>query len=164
MDDSVEEWKPVVGFESAYQVSNKGRVYSRYRHRQMKGHVNWKGYAMVGLQKDGWGRKGFIHGMVAEAFLGPKPSGLVVNHIDGNKLNNWVGNLEYVTIAENNRHALATGLRKPRRGGVKLNEEMVREIRMLTEFMGCKKLAKQFGVCHQTIRRIVRREEWGHVE
>ena len=51
-----------------------------------------------------------IHSIVAECALGPRPEGLVINHIDGNKLNNHPNNLEYCTIAENIRHAINLGL------------------------------------------------------
>ncbi len=57
-----------------------------------------------------------IHDIVTEYFLGKKPAGMTVNHKDGNKSNNSIGNLEYLSPSDNQRHALATGLKRARRG------------------------------------------------
>ena len=57
-----------------------------------------------------------IHDIVTEYFLGKKPAGMTVNHKDGNKSNNSIGNLEYLSPSDNQRHAIATGLKRARRG------------------------------------------------
>ena len=110
-----EIWKDVKGYEGLYQVSNLGRVKSlnkKSRHstgsfRNIKSRILKKGvgnyYYQVSLSKDGEAKTRTIHQLVAEAFLSHKPCGynLVVNHIDFNKLNNNVDNLEIVTHREN---------------------------------------------------------------
>lgn len=119
-----EEWRSVSGFEDKYQVSNLGRLrtlgnriyHSRcnYNQRQTKIHefsnLNQWGYISVGLWKDGKCSQRMLHRLVAEAFI-PNPDNLpFVNHIDGNKRNNCVENLEWVTAKENAQHAIRTGL------------------------------------------------------
>lgn len=104
-----EEWRPVVGFEGKYEVSNMGRVkslaYGRERILRQNRHTH--GYLTV---CPGGRKHELVHRIVAQAFLGPIPEGMEVNHIDGDKRNNWLDNLEYVTRRGNMRHAVDTGL------------------------------------------------------
>ena len=104
----VEEFRNIKGYEGIYQVSNLGRVKSlNYNHtkkeRILKAGDDGKGYYYVGLSKDGVLKMRKIHQLVAEYFLGHTPCGykLVVNHIDFDKTNNNVDNLEIVTQREN---------------------------------------------------------------
>lgn len=111
---ATEEWRPVVGWEGRYEVSNLGRVKTpNYRGSGRErlfcpvaadGH----GYVHVHLRRPQ--RSVYIHVLVALAFLGPRPDGHGVNHIDGVKRNCRVINLEWVTPFENTRHAVRTGL------------------------------------------------------
>ena len=108
-----EIWKDIDGFP-LYQVSNQGQVRNRssgcIRRLSMS-----NGYYHVDLYKNDGKRHGYtkqVHVLVAEAFLGKHP-GLHVNHKDGDKTNNVVVNLEWVTPSENLQHAYDTGLRRP---------------------------------------------------
>jgi len=110
-----EEWKSVC--EGWYEVSNMGRV-RRVRAgigaipgRLIKPCINEKGYCFFTATLDGRRSNPKIHRLVAEAFIGPRPDGMEINHLDGNKRNNAVTNLEYVTRSENYLHAYAIGLR-----------------------------------------------------
>lgn len=105
-------WKPIKGYEESYEVSNHGDVrsverinaYGRHqKERTLKQSLN-KGYAKVGLYNAGIPKWHFVHRLVAEAFLGVCPDGYEVNHIDEDRLNNSVGNLEYISHADNVRH------------------------------------------------------------
>ena len=105
-----EVWKDIKGYESLYQVSNMGRVKSlpRLHHpyeQILAPHEVKGGYLQAELLRDG-SKKGIkIHRLVAEAFI-PNPEGKrEVNHIDGDKHNNAVDNLEWVTSSENQMHA-----------------------------------------------------------
>lgn len=98
-------------------VSDDGRIlsYKRGEFRDLKPNDNGCGYLRVGV---GHGNPIYVHRIVAETFIeNPDPERKTqVNHIDGNKYNNSSDNLEWCTPVENNRHAFATGLKKPSPG------------------------------------------------
>ena len=118
-----EIWLPVKGYEDCYQVSSIGRVKSLARYvkntnksyRKLPeriltlGKLN-DGYLGVALHRNQVPKYVKVHRLVADAFI-ENPNNLpVVNHIDGNKQNNVVDNLEWCTVAQNNEHARLTGL------------------------------------------------------
>ena len=131
-------WKPIKGYEGLYEVSDKGQV------RNSKGQLKTlkkdkDGYYKVCLSKNSKKRPYFVHRLVAEAFIHNKDNKPVVNHIDGNKTNNRVANLEWVTRSENDKHAFRLGLRKPTCGGTSkkvkqydLNGNFIREYNSLS--------------------------------
>lgn len=113
-----EIWKDIEGFEGLYQVSNLGRVKSLERviirkngrkipcrEKNLTSSIGAFGYYRVNLCKNGRQFTKKIHTLVAEHFIGKRPEGYDVNHIDENKANNAVSNLEYVTRKENINHA-----------------------------------------------------------
>lgn len=134
------EWRHVPDYEGLYMVNNYGEIL-RVRRKDdnlltgggsifpsliLKAKLGNSGYYELQLiDKDGVAKMWLVHRVVAKAFLdADKNPGLVVNHKDGNKKNNSVSNLELVTPKENTLHAIATGLRKPR----KLTAEQVSEL------------------------------------
>ncbi len=114
MQERLEQWLPVVGYEGLYEVSSHGRVRSldritvRKNGRKLPCHgkvlLPWtkNSYALVHLQADGVSRTRTVHSLVAEAFLGPCPNGLIVRHGTGGSLDNSISNLSYGTYGENN--------------------------------------------------------------
>ena len=112
-----EVFKDIEGFEGKYQVSNKGNVKSlnylgTKRPKNLKPTRHHLGYMIVKLGKNNWS---MVHTLVAKAFIPNIEGKKYVNHIDGNKANNNVTNLEWVTSKENMNHAIRTGLRDPRK-------------------------------------------------
>lgn len=113
MTPPLELWKPIVGFPE-YSVSNRGRVrnarlWNGEIDRVKKHEFDRKGYPIAVLwrhNKKHWKK---IHRAVVEAFVGPIPKGMVVNHINGIKDDNRLENLEVCTNAENLKHSWRIG-------------------------------------------------------
>jgi len=106
-------WRAVAGWEGLYDISCRGRVYSRYLKRPMRPARAGAGYLSVRLC-DGVRRwRPYVHQLVAQAFLEGAFVGHEPNHRNGNKIDNSVGNLEWLTHSDNLKHAVATGLFKP---------------------------------------------------
>lgn len=113
-----EEWVAVSGYEGRYEVSSCGRVRSIAQPgTQLSGKIlapiKTHGYLYVTLCKDKTKKRFAIHRLVAVAFIQNPNNKPTVNHKDGNKSNNKVKNLEWVTSSENNKHAFAKGLTVP---------------------------------------------------
>lgn len=114
-----EEWRDVVGYEGRYEVSNLGRVYSlpkrinsQYGHNGQQVAItdNGRGYKIACLSKDCKRKNHYVHRLVAQNFI-PNPIGYEqVNHMDGNKSNNCVDNLEWCDVKYNAKHASENGL------------------------------------------------------
>lgn len=108
-----EEWRPVVGFEGWYEVSDLGRVRrsteapTSHPARILKPGLR-RGYHGVSLCKYGVVTQRLVHSLVAEAFIGPCPEGLEVGHEDNDRGNNRVGNLSYLTHKQNMQHCADT--------------------------------------------------------
>ena len=111
------EWRDIKGYEGKYQVSNLGEIKSlKYAQmdlqRILKPHITARGYYSIFLCKNGKKEAMTVHRVVAKTFI-DNPLGLPqVNHKDGNKLNNKVDNLEWVTAKQNTEHAWENGLKK----------------------------------------------------
>lgn len=99
-----EIWRYVPGYERLYEVSNTGKV-RKADGKEMAGNLNSYGYRVVSLTRNGKKKDKKVHRLVAMAFIDQVPGKDFVNHKDGNKTNNAVWNLEWVTRGENNRHA-----------------------------------------------------------
>ena len=121
-----EQWKDVVGYEGRYMVSNLGNIKSTFKYSDNKMNkrlnklgyrekniyigYNTSGYPVVVLRENGKKKFKSIHRLVAEAFIPKKENKNIVNHIDGNKSNNCVDNLEWVTSKENKEHGWKNNL------------------------------------------------------
>lgn len=166
-----EEWRPCPGYDN-YAVSDHGRVLSCWTQmppRYLRPGIS-RGYLHVDLSRDGKGATLKVHRLVLMAFIGPSPPGKPeCNHRDGGKANNRLSNLEWVSSAENQRHAYDTGLQVGPRGEVngaaKLTEADVIEIRNAphTGRGHQTRLAREFGVGRNAVSMIVRGKTWVHV-
>ncbi|GMK40905.1 HNH endonuclease [Paenibacillus sp. CCS19] len=118
-----EEWLPVVGYEELYAVSNLGRVKhlsnsAKCKERILKPQLQRDGYLRVTLSKKGQKKRVAIHRLVMIAFIPNPEDKEQVNHLDGNKLNNKLINLQWVTPKENIAHAFAHGLIKKKSNAI----------------------------------------------
>lgn len=139
----VEEWKPIIGYEGLYEISNLGNVRSMERrvnvaHKGFKGTrllkskimkpYNYFGYFGVALCKNKKYKQLLIHRLVAQAFI-PNPDNLpCVNHIDENKQNNCVENLEWCTYAYNDNYGNRNKKISESRKGMKFSEEHLKNM------------------------------------
>jgi len=185
---TVENWRPVVGLDGFYEVSDLGRVrIVKSRHishegRIMKPYRRANGYMDIQLCRLGKRKRFFVHRLVASAFIGPCPPLYEVNHKDLDKSNNGASNLEYLTRSENEKHAarfgrLARGddhfarrspellCRGESHGRSKLTGRDVLEIRNRYSRKEAtqQELADQIGVSRALVARIVRYEIWTHI-
>ena len=105
-------WYPVKGWEGLYEINKNGEVRNAKNKNTIVGDINNCGYYRVSLYNQGQSKRYFRHRLVAEHFL-DKPEGKdFVNHIDGDKSNNSLENLEWVSQSENEKHAFENGLKQ----------------------------------------------------
>lgn len=185
--NEIEIWKPIIGYELLYEVSNFGRIKypnksivrrrknssektSQFRKEKFSvGYTNKKGYLNIKLQ-DGSSLKSVrVHRLVAIHFI-PNPLNLPqVNHKDTNKKNNRVDNLEWCDNSHNIKHAYAHGLlsrKGERQNTCKIKEADVLEVR---EFYSQnpkalrKIYAEKLNITQTTICNIIHRKIWKHI-
>ena len=165
-----EIWKDVVGFEGKYKVSNLGRVKSLSRLRKSKGGCdapikekilvpkqNNCGYVIAHLRGDNLNKTLLVHRLVAMAFIPNPENKKTVNHIDADKTNNHLSNLEWNTHSEQMQHAVANNLLEVR-GAPKFTKEYKKEIYeyFKSNEITITELARLFGVSERTAGRIAR--------
>jgi Trp operon repressor len=171
---TVEVWRPVVGWEQRYQVSNCGRVRSLDRldsagrprkGKLIKPFINEKGCPLVSLWVDAKAYTYKVSQLVAAAFLGPA-NGRMVLHWDDVKEHNHLSNLRYGTSKENHADMIRNGImpRGTDKPSCKLSEQRVLVIRrMMANGVAQRHIAKHFGVSEALIRQIKTGERWSHV-
>ena len=122
-----EIWKDIKGYEGKYQVSNKGNIKSLKQFNKrgvdliIKLGKNNTGYTIVRLTKNNKLKTPLVHRLVAQAFIPNPDNKPQVNHKNGNKADNTVENLEWVTRSENQKHAYETGLQQKMIGNLNPN-------------------------------------------
>lgn len=173
----VEIWKPVVGFEPYYEVSNLGRVQKlTYRTngsckklkdpRLLKLRRTKEGYFHVSLTNCGNRRNSFVHRLMLMAFFGEPQPGQEAAHKDGIPGHNLLPNLVWATPVENHAHKFVHGTATigERNGFSKLTDAKVKLIREKREGGATQKqLAQEYGVTVSTINLVCRRKRWAHV-
>lgn len=162
-----EIWKDIKDYEGIYQVSNLGRVKSfdsidklgRIRKgRILKGCKNTKGYLLVNLCKNNIGCGNLVHRLVAESFIPNPENKPQVNHIDEDKTNNMVSNLEWMIVKENNNH----GTRNERAGKAISKSKSIPIIATniktgeSKEFYGSNECARQLGLHDSNITSVLK--------
>lgn len=170
----IEIWNIIEGHNGRYEVSNLGNVKSndisitrsygkivRFKGKMLNLTDNGNGYLRIRLQSETNEKAYYVHQLVAKAFIENVNFKNNINHKDGNKKNNNVSNLEWVTHKENNIHAVATGLTT----GTKLDEHKVRDIRIKykTGKYTQRQLANEFSVSQRLILFVLKGGAWSHV-
>ncbi len=175
-----EIWKDIKGFEGFYQISSLGRIKSlggwcgtaKRKEKIRSTSLTHDGYVKVRLLYQGQDKTMRVHRLVAEAFI-PNPDNKdTVNHIDGNKQNNTISNLEWTNRTEQMLHAYNLGLKNSRVGSdnsnAKLTDGQVREIRKLyvpySKEFGTVALAKMYNVTNRVIGLIVNNKSYKNVK
>lgn len=125
-----EIWKTIKGFEN-YKVSNTGKVYSLDKSKVMKPWVINSGYQVIALVDRGISKRMLVHRLVALNFIGNPLNKPQVNHIDGDKLNNNVDNLEWTTSSENINHNKVLGRLDTHTARAKLNKVQTKAVNQL---------------------------------
>ena len=105
-------WKSVENYKNSYEVSTDGDVRRIGNEKMLTPRKHTNGYLRVSLCEGGTVKDFYIHRLVAAAFIENNLNKTDVNHIDGNKQNNMLQNLEWLTRSENQIHAFKTGLNK----------------------------------------------------
>ena len=106
-----EIYKDIKNYEGLYKISLQGNVFSLISNKKLKPNLNKNGYYQINLYKNTNIKCFYIHRLVALHFIPNLLNKSQVNHIDGNKLNNHIDNLEQCTVSENNQHACDNGLK-----------------------------------------------------
>lgn len=169
-----EIWKDIKGYEGLYQVSNKGfvrRIHKDKRcnnlYRIISNNKNNKGYLCVDLWKNNIGERFFVHKLIIETFIDPKPFvNSVCRHLDGNQLNNNPNNLKWGTNKENSQDSIKhkTFQMGSKHYLAKLKEEDIPRIKqMIKDGLSNSKIGIIFNVNRQTIRDIRLNKTWKHI-
>lgn len=158
----METWRAITGWEGLYEVSDLGRV-RRSDTQRIKVQSDDKGYRRVGLC--GPGRKQvsrLVHRLVLTAFRGLPPEHHDGGHLDGDRANNCLSNLAWVSRADNqlHRHAHGSALWGEAAPRSKLSARTVAEIRALRDIVPPSELAQRYGVGRSTIQKIIAGQIW----
>lgn len=170
----------MAGFEGLYEVSDQGRVRSLDRSVHLQGpwgsvvrvhpsvflkplrHTG--GYQRVMLWKHGHAKQTYIHKVVLEAFVGPRPNGMQVAHCNGDRQDNRLCNLRWATPAENqaDRETHGTGRKGRPHPAARLGLDMARIIRRVHENSGMNvsELARCFGIPRTTAADVINNRVW----
>ena len=160
----METWKPVVGFEDLYEVSDMGQIRTLATGKiKVFTHDKIKRRPIVGLWRNNKLRVIYPHKAVLEAFVGIRPVGMEACHNNGDPFDNRLENLRWDTARNNqlDRAKHGTSNRGERCGAAKLTEAQVRLIRMDSRLQ--REIAAEYGVKEHTISRIKSGKRWAHL-
>lgn len=161
-------WRAIPSLEGRYEASENGDIRHIANHKPRRARRNKNGYMQMNFSlNDGTGKTKtiLVHKLIAETFIENPDKLPYINHIDGDKTNNHVSNLEWCTASENISHAFGMGLAANKKGEesslAKFTNEQVREIRYIHgKGVSETSLAVLLGVSQSTIGRIVRGERY----
>jgi len=147
--------KPIPNYPN-YSITEDGKVWSHNYQRWIKGHKNWAGYIRITLCKDGKAKAHSAHRLVAETHINNKEDKKYINHINGDKADNRVINLEWVTPSENNKHSWLNGFSKVSNNAIKAtidrNSKIVLDTQTGVFYDSCKEASKILSFNENTLR------------
>jgi hypothetical protein len=156
--EATEIWRPVYGLEKFYEVSSYGRV--RNSKRVLMTQYPTHGYLKVVLTQNSIRKNYRVHRLVLEAFVGPRPDGMMCRHLDGNRQNNHLGNLAWGTNAENQADRIAHGTSNR---GANAPANVLTDSQVLQIFKdprSTRAIALDYSVNAETVRRIKAGKTW----
>lgn len=158
-----EIWKSITGYEGFYEVSNFGNVRSltssngrkRFnRVKILKPAILKDGYLRVALCVDRKKQQMPVHRLVLSAFSKENPT-LQVNHINGEKNDNRLCNLEWCTQSENQKHAYRIGLQVPVDNGFKKSISMIKDGVVVQNYESIRELCREVGLDRRAVQRVI---------
>jgi len=170
---AIEEWRPVVGFEGSYSVSNHGNVKSIDRKRgrkQIKGRPlhpfkERSGHYYIQLHENGTTKGCFVHRLVLLAFVGECPQGEECCHIDGNPANNHVDNLRWGTRKSNIRDMLIAHMSGGKCCNARLSFSQIIEIKkMALQKEKYAVIARKLSISAATVWNVATGRSWSHIK
>ncbi len=180
-----EIWRDIPGWKGMYQASNLGRIKSLARYivtvkgtkypieeKILKGHVDTKGYIQVEFKRNRRRHIIALHRLIALAFIPNPENKPQINHINGNKTDNRIENLEWCTGSENVRHAWNNRLNHALHGeqhpNAKLTNEQAKWVKEhyipRDKEYGVNAMARKFNVSTTPIYNILKKKGWKHIE
>lgn len=160
--------KDIPGYEGLYAVTTDGRVWSYSKKDYLKTQLSYNGYVWLKLSLNGKSKTKRVHRLVAATYIPNPQAKPCVNHLDGNKKNNDLSNLEWVTNQENTDHAKANNLfnvaRGEKAGPSKLRDKDVIAIRLKhKQGRSVGSLAWEYNLVHNGIKGIITGRTWKHL-
>lgn len=160
-------WADVVGYEGIYEISNNGLIRTKegkttytehhgvrhWKQRVLKQKIDKENSCRVNLWKDGKERTHLVHRLVAEAFLPLIEGKNYVNHIDGNRLNNSVDNLEWCDHNDNNNHAFDNNLMTTNHEIILINIKTNKEFTFISKSKASKFLNRSHGYISNKLKK-----------
>lgn len=170
-----EAWKLIPLLQGAYEASSEGHIRratpavrnNTWPGRILKPDLSSAGYPRVRVRFNGRGavKAVAVHTLVADAFIGPRPERLTVNHKNGTRTDNRPENLEYLTMSQQMLHKYHVLGCPPPRSQAKLSESQVREMdKLRKEGLAYGVIAKRFGVDKKTAWNAVQRRTYGFLK
>ena len=164
------EFKPMLGFEGVFEINVNGEIKSLARNgtpeKILKSSIGTRGYPRVSFRVFGKQYTKNVHRLLAENFIENQDNLPCVNHIDGNKLNNSIENLEWCSYSHNVKHAYDNGLSTPFLGskGTGLTDtDVLRIVELKSEGKTLEKIAKNFKVSPSCVSDIILGRTWSHL-
>lgn len=159
----METWITIAGYPD-YEVSDAGMVRRKGGFSPEPGYPIRAGYMVINLKRDGKWKTHSVHRLVTDAFLGPCPEGMERNHIDGNRANNRLDNLEFVTPSENILGAVRRGHRGENRWNAVLTDDLVRTIRQMRgEGKTVSAICRELNLNQSAVAHVAAGRSWKHV-